>query len=82
MSDIPVLDSGQAPTIPARVRTWAYLVALCAGGAGSTVVGVTAAVAPHAAGTVGGIVGAVLGGISMVAGGLGVAYRPSSLTGR
>lgn len=68
------------PTVPPIVRTVAYFVALVVGAAGTTAIGITAVVAPEHIDTVAGIVGAVLGGITTIAGGLGVAYRPTART--
>lgn len=68
---------GEPPAVPPLVRTVAYFVALVAGALGTTAIGITAVVSPAHTDTVAGIVGAILGGITTIAGGLGVVYRPT-----
>lgn len=66
------------PAIPPIVRTVAYFVALISGAAGTATVAITAVVHPSAAATVAGVVGVILGAVTSIAGGLGVAYRPTA----
>jgi len=63
--------------IPPYVRTAVYFVGLIVGALATAVVGVTAAVAPEDADVVAAVAGAVTGVVSTIAGGLGVAYRPT-----
>jgi hypothetical protein len=67
-----------APAIPPRVRTVAYFAGLAVGAVTILATGVTAAVAPNAAGTVLAVCGALSGAASFVLGGLGVAFRPTA----
>lgn len=67
-----------APAIPAKVRTVAYFTGLAIGAATILATGVTAAVAPGAAGTVLAVCGALSGAATFVLGALGVAFRPTA----
>lgn len=63
--------------ISPRVRTVVYFVGLVVGALATAATGITAAVAPDSAVVVAAIAGAVTGVVSTIAGGLGVAYRPT-----
>lgn len=63
--------------ISPRVRTAVYLTGLVVGALATAATGITAAVDPDAAVVVAAIAGAVTGVVSTIAGGLGVAYRPT-----
>jgi hypothetical protein len=67
-----------APAIPPRVRTVAYFAGLAVGAATILATGVTAAVAPNAAGTVLAVCGALSGATTFILGALGVAFRPTA----
>lgn len=66
------------PAVPAKVRTVAYFTMLVASSLGGIVSGVTAIVAPGGAVAVTAVVGVILSGLGTLAGGLGVAYRPTA----
>lgn len=70
--------SGDAPQVPAKVRTIAYFTMLVASGVGALVTGVVAVWWPDMAPQVGATVAAVLSALGIIAGGLGVAYRPTA----
>ncbi len=70
--------SDGSPAIPPRVRTVAYFAGLGVGALTILTTGVTAAVAPHAAGTVLAVCGALSGATTFVLGALGVAFRPTA----
>jgi hypothetical protein len=78
----PELDTSNPPTVPPKVRTIAYCVALVTGALGASTITTTASLA--AAGVMDGttalvvaaISGGVLSTVGTIAGGLGVAYRP------
>lgn len=74
----PVEDVLWVPdAISPRVRTAVYLTGLIVGALATAATGITAAVDPNSAVTVAAIAGAVTGVVSTIAGGLGVAYRPT-----
>lgn len=72
----PELDTSNPPPVPPIVRTVAYYVALVTGALATGAVTVTAALAPDHAPTVAAVAGAATSVVSIIAGGLGVAYRP------
>ena len=76
MTTFPPTDG--APAVPPRVRTVAYFAGLAVGAVTILAIGVTAAVAPGAVGTVLAITGAVTGATTFILGGLGVAFRPTA----
>lgn len=63
--------------ISPRIRTAVYLVGLIVGALATAATGITAALDPNSAVVVAAIAGAVTGVVSTIAGGLGVAYRPT-----
>lgn len=70
-------DPAAAPAIPKPVRTAAYVVGLVVGAIALVTPGAVAAIAPDAAPVVTAVCGAIGSGVALIAGGLGVAYRPT-----
>ena len=83
LPEVVVPDPEGAPAVPERVRTVAYIVALVVGGltlglnAALQGLGAAGVVTPESALAVGAIGGAVGSAVSTIAGGFGVAYRPT-----
>lgn len=85
LSDLPDEESdvvegelwGPPDAISPRIRTAVYLIGLVVGALATAATGITAALDPDSAVVVAAIAGAVTGVVSTIAGGLGVAYRPT-----
>jgi hypothetical protein len=86
LGDLPGTDGPGEPAeavwVPADgispvVRTAVYVVGLVVGALATAATGITAAVAPDSVVIVAAVCGAVTGVVSTIAGGLGVAYRPT-----
>lgn len=77
-------DTGETVTVeasigvPPRVRTVAYFTMLISSALGSLIIGLVAIWWPDLAPQVGATVAAILSAEGIVAGGLGVAYRPTA----
>lgn len=65
------------PAVPPSVRSAIYFAALIVGALATGAIGLTAALDPDSAEIVAAVAGAVNGVILTIAGGLGVAYRPT-----
>lgn len=70
-------DPSAAPVVPERARTVAYLVALVVGALGLAIPPAVAAIAPDASLAVSAVCAAAVSVVATIAGGLGVAYRPT-----
>lgn len=65
------------PAIPPGVRSVIYFIALAVGALATAAIGLTAALDPDSVDIVAAVAGSVNGVILTIAGGLGVAYRPT-----
>ena len=70
-------DPESAPAIPEKVRTVVYVVSLVVGAITLAGPPAVAAISPDLAGPVSAVAGAIATVVATIAGGLGVAYRPT-----
>lgn len=70
-------DLWEPDAVPPRVRTTVYLVGLIVGAVGAGAIGFTGALYPDDVRIVAAVVGSVTSVVATIAGGLGVAYRPT-----
>lgn len=77
MTEPDTIPEWRPPSVPPAVRSGVYFAALIVGALATGAIGVTAALNPDSADIVAAVVGAVNGVILTIAGGLGVAYRPT-----